>query len=104
MAAVFETMDDPASHLYVAHHDGQPSSALIAREHGGDCYFWFVATIPEARRAGLAGELMRHSLREARSRGCTTTTLESTSAAEAMYDHLGYRQLGRYELWESRAG
>ena len=25
-------------------------------------------------------------------------------AAEAMYDHLGYRQLGRYELWESRAG
>jgi hypothetical protein len=45
---------------------------------------------------------MRHALREARARGCTTTTLESTKVAETLYAGLGYRALGRYEMWESR--
>jgi ribosomal protein S18 acetylase RimI-like enzyme len=102
-AAVFERMDDPASHLYVARHEGAPASALIAREHDGDCYFWFVATAPDAQGHGIAGELMRHALREASLRGCTTSSLESTRVAEAMYEHLGYKPLGRYEMWESRA-
>lgn len=102
LAAVFETMDDAASHLHVARAGGQAACALIAREQGGDCYFWFVATVPGARGAGFASELMRHALREARERGCTTTTLESTAAAEKMYAQLGYTPLGRYEMWELR--
>ena len=89
MAAVFSTMRDPASHLHVARRDGQAIAALIAREHEGDCYFWFVATVPEAQRSGTASELMRHALREARRHGCTTSSLESTTAAETMYRRLG---------------
>jgi GNAT superfamily N-acetyltransferase len=104
MAAVFETMSDPDSHLHIALHDETPASALIAREHDGDCYLWFVATVPEARGRGIASELMRHALRQARERGCTTTTLESTEMAETMYERLGYTPLCRYEMWESRAG
>ena len=84
MAAVFERADDPDSHLYAARCQGSVASALISREYGGDCYFWFVATSPEAQRRGLASELMRHALREARGRGCDTTTLESTSAGESV--------------------
>jgi ribosomal protein S18 acetylase RimI-like enzyme len=102
MAAIFQSMNDPASNLHVARHNGTPACALIAREHEADCYFWFVATIPEARGRGLASELMRHALRAALERGCTTTTLESTKMAESLYSRLGYRSLGRYELWESR--
>jgi hypothetical protein len=45
---------------------------------------------------------MRHAMREARGRGCETTTLESTQMAEPMYAKLGYRALGRYEMWERR--
>src|SRR4051812_45229445 len=93
MAAVFETMHDPASRLYVARHDDTPAGALVAREHDGDCYFWFVATAPKARDRGIARELMRHALREASKRGCKTTTLESTKMAEAMYKKLGYQSL-----------
>jgi ribosomal protein S18 acetylase RimI-like enzyme len=103
MTAVVEAMDDPASHLYVARHGGVPASALVAREHEGDCYLWFVATVPEARCRGIAGELMRHALREARGRGHDTTTLESTKMAEAMYSRLGYQQLGRYTMWERQS-
>jgi ribosomal protein S18 acetylase RimI-like enzyme len=103
MAAVFEKMTDPASHLHVARRDGVSVAALIAREHDGDCYFWFVATVPEAQRGGLASELMRYALREARGRGCTSTSLESTKVAEPMYGRLGYQPLGRYQMWERRS-
>jgi ribosomal protein S18 acetylase RimI-like enzyme len=103
MAAVFQQADDPDSHLYAAACDGKVASALIAREHQGDCYFWFVATRPDAQRRGLASELMRRALREARSRGCKTTTLESTRAGEPVYARLGYAALGRYEMWERRS-
>jgi ribosomal protein S18 acetylase RimI-like enzyme len=102
MAAVFQTMHDPASHLHVARIDGRAVAALIAREHDGDCYFWFVATAPDAQGKGIASELMRQALRDANQRGCTTTTLESTKVAEKMYTALGFTPLGRYEMWESR--
>ena len=102
MTAGFQRMCDPASHLHVARLDGAPAAALIAREHDGDCYSWFVATVPEARGHGLASELIRHALREARHHGCTTTTLESTKMAETLYSNLGYNPFGRYAMWERR--
>lgn len=104
MAAVFTEMDDPATHLHVALDRGEVASALLAREHDEDCYFWFVATVPEARGRGLASELVRHALRKARGRGCRTTTLESTAMAETTYARLGFRALGRYCMWEHRTG
>jgi ribosomal protein S18 acetylase RimI-like enzyme len=103
MAAVFEDADDPASHLYAVARDDEVLSALLAREQGGDCYLWFVATVPQAQGRGLASALVCHALRKAADRGCTTTTLESTKAGEHVYARLGYRSFGRYELWERRA-
>ena len=50
---------------HAALRDDEVGSALVARERDRDCYFWFVAS-----------ELMRHALREARGRGCETTTLD----------------------------
>jgi ribosomal protein S18 acetylase RimI-like enzyme len=104
MAAVFDAIEDDATHRYVIQSDGEPVSGLLAREQDGDCYFWFVATVPEAQRRGLSSELMRVALRAARERGCVTATLESTRMAEAMYERLGFRPLGRYQMWERRTG
>jgi ribosomal protein S18 acetylase RimI-like enzyme len=103
MAAVFQSMDDAPSHLHAARADGGVVAALIAREHDGDCYLWFVATVPEAQRMGIGAELVRRALIDARGRGCQTTSLESTAAGERLYTKLGYRSLGRYERWERRA-
>lgn len=77
MAAVFESIDDRLSHLHAARADNEVIAALIAREEDGDCYLWFVATVPEAQRRGVGAELIRRALREARERGCQTTSLES---------------------------
>jgi len=102
MTAVFENLSDRVK-PYVALVDGKPASGLLALQNEGDCYFWFVATAPEARKRGLASELARHALREARQAGCTTTTMESTAMAEETYERLGFRPFGRYRVWEWRS-
>lgn len=100
LAAAFATMDDSATHLHAARRDGEVVSALLAREQEGDCYFWFVATAPQARGEGLASELMRHALRQAVKRGCTTTSLEASAMGESAYARLGYQALGRFAIFE----
>lgn len=95
MHAAFGEMRDPDSRLYAVRHRGEIVSGLIARRsQGGDCYFWFVATVPEAQGEGVGGELMRLALREALADGCVTATLESTGAGERLYRQLGFVALG----------
>lgn len=99
MSAVFEEMEDAATRRYAVRVDGQIAGGLLARRHQGDCYFWFVATIPAAQRQGLGAELMRHALREAAGAGCLTASLESTRAGERLYRQLGFQALGRCARW-----
>jgi ribosomal protein S18 acetylase RimI-like enzyme len=87
---------------YVARHEGRPASCLAILDAGGDAYVTFVATRKEAQGRGLCGALMRHALREARGRGCETTTLEATKAGEPVYRSLGYADLGTVVMWERR--
>ena len=61
-----------------------------------------MATVPTARRQGLATKVMRQALNDARHNGCTTTTLQATDMGERLYEHLGYRRLTVMELWERR--
>ena len=87
---------------YRADHDGRPASVAIALHHNDDCGISFVATIPEARRRGLATEVMRQALKDAQDKGCTTTTLQATDVGERLYENLGFRRLCAMQLWELR--
>jgi ribosomal protein S18 acetylase RimI-like enzyme len=87
---------------YRADHDGQPAAVALALHHNDDCGISFVATIPEARRKGLASHVMRQALNDAQDRGCTTTTLQATDVGERLYENLGYRRLCAMQLWELR--
>jgi hypothetical protein len=46
--------------------------------------------------------LLREALRDSLARGCTTTTLESTSLGRPVYERIGYRSLGTLQMWERR--
>jgi ribosomal protein S18 acetylase RimI-like enzyme len=87
---------------YRADHDGRPAAVALALHHNDDCGISFVATIPEARRRGLATEVMLQALRDAQDKGCTTTTLQATDVGERLYENLGYRRLCAMQLWELR--
>ena len=96
------TLPEGAYELYVARVDGEPSACTGAFRHGDNCDITLVATLPEARGLGLATELMKRALVDARERGCTTTTLVATKMGEPIYERLGYRGLGAIEMWERR--
>jgi ribosomal protein S18 acetylase RimI-like enzyme len=89
-------------HGYKVDHDGGPAAVALALHHEQDCGISFVATIPKARRQGLASRVMRQALNEARQSGCTTTTLQATDVGERLYRNLGYRRLCVMQLWELR--
>ena len=61
-----------------------------------------MGTLEAARGRGLATSLMRRALADARERGCTTTTLVATKMGHPVYARLGYRDLGRVQMWERR--
>jgi ribosomal protein S18 acetylase RimI-like enzyme len=87
---------------YRVDHNGKPAAVALALHHADDCGVSFVATIPKARRQGLATNVMRQALTAAKNDGCTTTTLQATDVGEKLYANLGYRQLCMMQLWERR--
>jgi predicted acetyltransferase len=87
---------------YRADHAGRPASVALALHHDGDCGISFVATAPQARRQGLATDVMHRVAVDAREAGCTSTTLQATNLGEKLYKALGYRKVADMQLWEPR--
>ena len=87
---------------YRADIDGAAAAVAMALHHNRDCGVSFVATVPQARRRGLATNVMRQVLAEAREHGMTSTTLQATDIGERLYSNLGYRRLCVMQLWERR--
>ena len=92
---------DPA-HVYLASEGGRTVAGLITADHDGDCSVWWVATAPEMRGRGLAAGLMRHALAGGRERGCDLSTLQSSKLGQPVYEALGYKAFGVFEMWERR--
>jgi GNAT superfamily N-acetyltransferase len=92
---------DPA-HAYVTRLDGAPVGCVGTRDHDGDCGVYWVAVVPEARGRGITQGLLRRALADGRERGCDVSTLEATQMGRAVYEKLGYRELGTLGMWEKR--
>lgn len=67
--------------------------------HGSDCGIYAVGTTPAWRRRGIARRLVKHVLADAARMGARTATLQSTIAAQSVYESLGFAPAGRYEEW-----
>jgi ribosomal protein S18 acetylase RimI-like enzyme len=90
-------------HAYRADlEDGSPAAVALALHHDHDAGISFVATVPKARRQGLATNVMQQALKDAQDNGCTTSTLQATDLGERLYRALGYRRLTLMQLWERR--
>ena len=92
----------PGLRGYGARHGGWVAAVLATLLEGEDCGAYLVATLPEARRRGLAGRLLHRALLDARERGCRTSTLLSSPRGAGVYRRLGYQDLGALQMWEHR--
>jgi GNAT superfamily N-acetyltransferase len=109
MAALFAARPEGIDvRIYRARLDGETACVLATIDHdgpegaGGDCGIYFVATREDARGHGLATRLLSAALVEARGRGCTTSSLQSSAMGERIYDTLGYRRWFRLHMYERR--
>ncbi len=103
-APVMRRLPTDGYRLAVGRRDGAALACAAAVVDRQNAEVVFVATMPDARRQGLAAECMRTVLRAAAQDGCTTTTLEATAAGEPVYAAMGYRPFGRYRMLESGRG
>lgn len=99
-AEALKAFGDGRARLYVAHEQSEPAACAVALDAGGDCGIYAVATRPSSRGRGLASALMRNALADARDRGCTTSSLQSSTIGFPVYSRLGYRDLGAIHTWE----
>jgi ribosomal protein S18 acetylase RimI-like enzyme len=96
------TLQEGVLRGYKADLNGAPGAVALALHHGEDCGISFVATVPQARRHGLATQVMRSALADAVRHDLTTITLQATELGERLYHQLGLKRLGPMELWEHR--
>lgn len=96
------TLQEGVLRGYRADLNGAPGAVALALHHGGDCGISFVATVPRVRRHGLATQVMRSALADAKRHGLSTITLQATELGERLYQRLGLKRLGPMELWEHR--
>ena len=89
--------------LYLARERGEPVACVAAIDADADCGIYAVATRPASRGRGLASALMRRALMDARRRGCTSSSLQSSTSGFSVYQRLGYRDLGAIDTWEYRS-
>jgi GNAT superfamily N-acetyltransferase len=101
-ASVLGGLPEGAAHLYLVRVDGEPASMVMMHDHEDDCVFWFAATVPEARGRGFVSRLLHRALRDARERGCRTTTTEATAMGRPVYERIGYLDLGALQMYERR--
>jgi GNAT superfamily N-acetyltransferase len=91
-----EGADPAVFHVVMARRAGEDVATAMAVDHDGDCGVFNVYTVESARRRGLGTALTRRLLLDARGRGCTTASLQSSGIAEGVYAAVGFRDLGRF--------
>jgi len=102
-----ELLSSPGAFALVAEDDGAPLAFVIARIAADEAEILTLATLPAARRRGLARGLMSGAADLARERGALRLLLEvgeDNSAARALYGTLGFETVGRRRGYYARPG
>ena len=93
------TNENPAFALYLAHWWNQPVATVATLPVGETVGVFHVATLPEARRRGIAGNLLALALHDAQAAGSQNAALTATLEGQHLYTQLGFRVCGLLEQW-----
>nr|BBH88930.1 hypothetical protein KTC_36810 [Thermosporothrix sp. COM3] len=88
-------------HHYIGYQHGEPVAITSLLLHAGLAGIFGVATLPEARRQGIATAMVRHALHEAHRFGYQHAVLSPTSMSEKIYRRLGFRDYSTISIWKS---
>jgi GNAT superfamily N-acetyltransferase len=90
-------------HHYLCYHQGKPVATVTLLPEGSNVGVYWVSTVPEARRHGIAKAMMIHVLRQAQKEfGVKTATLQSTEMGHEFYKRIGFEDLYVENVYEWR--
>ncbi|SNT50137.1 Acetyltransferase (GNAT) family protein [Asanoa hainanensis] len=78
--------------------DGPIAGTAVAWLSHGVLTLYFVGTQPEHRRRGVGAAMTAAAVDLARRHGISTVALTSSEAGKALYDRLGFRTVGVFQL------
>jgi ribosomal protein S18 acetylase RimI-like enzyme len=88
-----------SAHLYLAYYDDALAGCLIGYDHHKDCSIQFGFTLPEFRRQGIGAAMTAKALLDARQRGCTTASTQTTPFALQWFQSAGFVTLDKIVEW-----
>lgn len=91
-------------HLRGVREAGQLLAAGMSFDVEDTAGIYMVATASSARKRGLATEVMRGLLLDARARNQRAVVLQSTTLGHGVYLRMGFRDLGDWVNWVHRGG
>lgn len=101
LAGVIGLGDESPFRHFLARLDGEPVATSSLFLGAGVAGLYDVATVAEKRRRGIAREVTRAAMRDARASGHRTAILHSSGLGAGMYRSLGFRDvcdIGQY-VW-----
>ena len=90
------SLADPAWAFYLAYRDGQAVGSLMTFLHAGVAGIYTVATVPEARRLGVARALTHLAMLDARAAGYHVAILQASEMGFNLYRGLGFATIFDY--------
>ena len=88
-----------ATRYYLGRLNGEPVTSTLLFLGGGVAGIYNVATLPHARRHGIARSVTLAALQGARDMGYHTVTLQATNMGLSVYQHLGFKEQGAINFY-----
>lgn len=85
--------------IYLGRLHGKPAATSMLFGSAGVAGLYFVGTLPEARRRGLARTMTMWALKEGRDRGYRVGALQATEMGLPVYRRLGFQEHSRFEIY-----
>jgi len=88
--------------LYLATKDGVPVGTTVLYIDNGEAGLYWISTIPEARKQGIANTLINYVLKKAALEECHMAILQATPIGKPVYEKLGFREHCYFNIYVYR--
>lgn len=96
--------NDVAFRHYLARLDGRPVATTTGVVAGDTLGIYNVATVPEARGNGIGRQITLAAMEDGAAAGCALAVLEASEMGRCVYERLGFRAFGEYQVYVRSTG
>lgn len=95
--------DETASrHYFLGEVNGEPVACSTLYLGAGVAGIYAVGTAPEHRGKGYGTAISAHALRHAYAKGYHVGILQSTKAGLSIYNHMGFKEICRFQIYTTK--